>query len=84
MYYLFDYYLYSISRSRKISSLDRFNRSSEPRDYNAPLIRFRVPPLCQIGLNAAVKYLLRIRQVALAGFHFTYGTRDKLGKEKER
>lgn len=31
-----------------------------------------------------MKYLLRIRQVALAGFHFTYETQDKLGEEEER
>lgn len=31
-----------------------------------------------------MKYLLRIRQVALAGFHFTYDTWDKLGEEEGR
>lgn len=31
-----------------------------------------------------MKYLLRIRQVALAGFHFTYDIRDKFREEKER
>lgn len=72
------------SRSREISFLNRLDRSSGPRHHNAPLIRFRVPPLCQIGLNAAVKYLLRIRQVALASFHFTCDTQDKFREEKER
>lgn len=43
---------------------NRLDRSSGSRRHNASLIRFRVPSLCQIGLNAAVKYLLRIRQVA--------------------
>lgn len=59
------------------------SRSIAARHHNTPLIRFRVPPLCQIGLNAAVKYLLRIRQVALASFHSTYDTRDKFREEEE-
>lgn len=75
-------YLYRIgSRSCEISLI---HRSSGSRHHNTPLIRFRVPPLCQIGLNTAVKYLLRIRQVALASFHFTYDTRGGRREGDER
>lgn len=58
------------------------DRSSGSRRHNASLIRFRVPSLCQIGLNAAVKYLLRIRQVARVSLS-TLHTANRMKIEKE-